>query len=180
MDVAADRMNCVHATSLRLLKDMRERSALRELSKMEAKAHMAAEAAQHASRELAIAQQHCARAEMELYQRLASLDTFSVQALDQGHLLIERLEAEVALRRQTLDDACIAQEQTETAASEARAHWISCSAARHKWQQIEDDVRRGVDIHWQTAAETEADHEILLRYARVPLTHVAGNPTDDR
>ncbi|MDX8503601.1 hypothetical protein RFM99_35190 [Mesorhizobium sp. VK4C] len=174
MDVAADRMNCLHATSLRLLKDMRERSALREMSKKEAKAHLAAEAAQHASRELAIAQQHCARAEMELYQRFASLDALSIQTLDQGHLHIERLEAKVASRRKTLDNACIAQEQTETAASEARSHWISCSAARHKWQQIEDDVRRGVDIHSQTAAETEADDEILLRYASVSLTEVAG------
>ncbi|MER8383082.1 hypothetical protein [Mesorhizobium sp. M1399] len=169
MDVASDRVNRVHASRLRLLKEMQERSALRELSEKEAQCHMATLTVQNASQGLAIAQQHCAGAETALYQELMSLDTLSSAALDHHHLRIERLAAEVTSRRQMLDDARIAQEKAETAASETRALWVIRSAARHKWQQIEDDVRRAVDIYAEAAGEIEADDEILLRYGRVSL-----------
>ncbi|AGS25355.1 hypothetical protein REMIM1_PE00268 (plasmid) [Rhizobium etli bv. mimosae str. Mim1] len=169
-------MNWVHATSLRLLKDVRERGALGELSKMEATARIAAEAAQHASEELAIAQRHCARAETELCQRLGSLNNLSVTALDHAQLRIERLSAEVAIKHEILDDARSIQEEAETAASEARTHWISCLAARHKWQQIEDDARRAVDIQSQAAGEMEAEDEVLPGDGRGLLAQVSGNP----
>lgn len=175
MDVAFDRVNRVHASRLRLLKEMQERSALRELSKKEAQRHMATLAVQNASQGLAIAQQHCAGAEATLYQELMSLDSLSSAALDHHHLHIERLAAEVTFRRQMLDDARIAQEKAETAASETRALWVRRSAARHKWQQIEDDVRRAVDIHSEAAGEIEADDEILLRNGRVSLAQMSDN-----
>ncbi|TJW01127.1 MAG: hypothetical protein E5X42_31450, partial [Mesorhizobium sp.] len=63
----------------------------------------------------------------------------------------------------------IAQEEAEMAASRTRELWVICSAARDKWQQIEDDVRRAVETHSEAAAEIEADDEILLKYARGSL-----------
>ncbi|NRP75559.1 hypothetical protein ILFOPFJJ_06482 [Ensifer psoraleae] len=169
MDVASDRVNRAHTSRLRLLKDMQERSALRELSEKEAQRHTATLALQNASQELASAQQHFARAEAALYQELMSLDKWSSAALDHHHLQIERLAAEVTSRWQMLDDARIAQEKAEAAASEMRAVWVKRSAASHKWQQIEDDVRRAVDIHSEAAGEIEADDDISLRYGRVSL-----------
>ncbi|MCV3243314.1 MULTISPECIES: hypothetical protein [Mesorhizobium] len=176
MDVTSDRVNRVHASRLRLLKDMRERSALSNLSNMEAKRQIAALATQQASKELAIAEDRRAAAEVQLYQQLISLDTLSVAALDRGKLLIERLETEITLRRQRLDDAHVAQEEAETAASETRAHWVKCSAARHKWEQIEGDVRRAVDTHSESAAEIEADDESMPRYGRVSRPQMSGDP----
>ncbi|RJT30043.1 hypothetical protein D3227_30880 [Mesorhizobium waimense] len=170
MDVASDRVNCFHASRLRLLKEMQERRLLMELSKKEAQRRTATFAVQNASQGLAVAQQNCAGAEAELYQELMSLDTFSSAALDHHHLLIERLEAEITFRREMLDEARVAQEKAEAAASETRARWVRCSAAKRKWQQIEKDVRRALDIHLEAADEMEADDDILLRYGRISLT----------
>lgn len=175
MDVAFDRVNRVHASRLRLLKEMQERSALRDLSKKEAQRRMATLAEQNAFQGLAIAQQQRARAEAQLYQELMSLDTLSSAALDHHNIHIERLASEITLRGQMLDDARIAQEKAETAASETRAQWVRRSAARHKWQQIEDDVRRAADIHSEAAVEIEADDEISLRYGRVSLAKISRN-----
>ncbi|WP_051334031.1 hypothetical protein [Mesorhizobium sp. WSM3224] len=166
MDVASDRVNRVHVSRLRLLKDMQERLALSELSKKEAERHLATLAVQNASQGLAIARQQCARAEAGLYQELMSLDTLSSAALDHHHLRMERLSAEVTSRCQMLDDARIAQEKAEAAACEMRDVWAKRSTARHKWKQIEVDVRRAVDSHAEAAGEIEADDEISLRSGR--------------
>lgn len=175
MDVASDRVNYVQASRLRLLKEMQERRALSELSKKEAQRHIATSAAQNASRELAMAQQHCSTAEAALYQDLMTLENLSSAALDRHHLHIEKLAAEITFRRQMLGSARIAQEKAEIAASETRDLWVMCSAATHKWQQIEDDVRRAVEIHSEVAGEIEADDEILLRYGRGPLAQMSCN-----
>ncbi|MGZ2402794.1 hypothetical protein [Rhizobium ruizarguesonis] len=177
MDVASDRVNRVDASRLRLVKDMRERSARSELSNMEAKRQFAALATQHASKELAIAGDRRAAAEVQLYQQLISIDTLSVAALDRGKLLIERFETEVTLRLRRLEDARVAQEEAETAASETKAHWVKCSAARQKWEQIEGDLRRSVDTHSESAAENEADDELMPRYGRVSRPQMLGNST---
>ncbi|ASY67377.1 hypothetical protein SJ05684_a40640 (plasmid) [Sinorhizobium sojae CCBAU 05684] len=49
------------------------------------------------------------------------------------------------------------------------------SEARHKWQQIQDDLRRAVDILSEAAGEIEADDEILLRYGRGSLAQRSRN-----
>ena len=175
MDVAFDLVNYAHASRLRLLKEMQERDARRKLSNKEAQHRMAIVAAQNASQELEIAQQQRAGKEAQLYQVLTSLNTLSSAALDHHHLHIERLAAEITIRGQVLDDARIAQEQAETAASETKAKWVRRSEARHKWQQIEDDLRRAVDIHSEAAGEMEADDEILLRYGRGSLAQMSRN-----
>ncbi|KLK91188.1 hypothetical protein DC522_29510 [Microvirga sp. KLBC 81] len=175
MVVASDRVSSAHASSLCLVKHMRERSALNGLSTMEAKRHAAALATERASRDLAVAEQQRARLEAELYQHLMSLDLLSVAELDRCHLFIERLTAEITLRRRILDDARVAQGLAETAVSEMRAHWAECSAATHKWEQIEADVRRAADSYSEIAAEMEADDEILLRYGRGLRGEVAGD-----
>ncbi|BAV50407.1 hypothetical protein MLTONO_5505 [Mesorhizobium loti] len=173
MDVASDRVNHVQASRLRVLKEMQERRALSELSKKEAERRMATLAAQNASRELAMAQQHCATAEAALYQELMTLENLSNAALDRYHLHVERLATEITRRRQMLGNARIAQEKAETAASETRDLWVACSAATHKWRQIEDDVGRAVEIRSEAAGEIKADDEILLRFGRGPLSQVA-------
>ncbi|WP_027522094.1 hypothetical protein [Bradyrhizobium sp. Ec3.3] len=173
MDVPSDRMSCIHASRLRHVKDMRERSARNELSNMEAKRHIATLAAEHAWQELAIAEQHHTQAEAEVYQQLTSLGTLSVVELDRCELTLERLAIEITSKRQALEEARIAQEQAETAASEKRAHWAKRSAATHKWRQIETDVRRAADTHSEATAELEADDEVLLRYGSGLLTAVA-------
>ncbi|WP_353642682.1 hypothetical protein [Mesorhizobium sp. WSM2239] len=173
MDVASDRMNYGQALRLRLLKEMQERRALSQLSKKEAQRHMATSAAQNASRELAIAQKHYSTAEAALYQELMTLENLSSAALDRHHLHIERLAAEITFRRQMLVSARIAQEKAEIAASETRDLWVTCSAATHKWQRIEDDARRAAEIHSEVEGEIEADDEILLRYGRGPLAQIS-------
>ncbi|WP_040592921.1 hypothetical protein [Mesorhizobium metallidurans] len=173
MDVASDRVNHIQSSRLRLLKEMQERRALSELSKKEAQRHMATLAAQNASRELAMAQQHCSTAEAALYQELMTLDDLSSATLDRHHLHIECLAAEITRRRQMLVNARAAEEKAELAASVTRDLWVVCSAATHKWRQIEDDVRRAVEIHSEAAGEIEADDEILVRFGRGPLSQVA-------
>ncbi|MCP3460772.1 hypothetical protein [Bradyrhizobium sp. CCGUVB23] len=173
MDVPSDRMSCIHASRLRHVKDMRERSARSELSNMEAKRHIATLAAEHAWQELAIAEQHHTQAEAEVYQHLTSLGTLSVVELDRCELTLERLAIEITSKRQALEDARIAQKQAETAASEKRAHWAKRFAATHKWRQIETDVWRAADTHSEATAELEADDEVLLRYGSGLLTAVA-------
>ncbi|MCP3380158.1 hypothetical protein NLM31_06995 [Bradyrhizobium sp. CCGUVB4N] len=173
MDVPSDRMSCIHASRLRHVKDMRERSARSELSNMEAKRHIATLAAEHAWQELAIAEQHHTQAEAEVYQQLTSLGTLSVAELDRCELTLERLASEITSKRQALEEARIAQKQAETSASEKRAHWAKRSAATHKWRQIETDVRRAADTHSEATAELEADDEVLLRYGSGLLTAVA-------
>ncbi|WP_445219719.1 hypothetical protein ACKWRH_06030 [Bradyrhizobium sp. Pa8] len=166
MDLPSDRMSCIHASRLRHVKDMRERSARRELSNMEAKRRIATSAAEHAGRELAIAEQHHAQAEAEVYQQLTSFGTLSVVELDRCQLTLERLANEITSKRLRLEDARIAQKQAETAAAESRTHLAKRSAATHKWRQIEIDVRRAADTHSEVTAELEADDEVLLRYRR--------------
>ncbi|UPK20756.1 hypothetical protein [Bradyrhizobium sp. 131] len=174
MDVPSDRMSCIHVSSLRQLKDMRERSARSELSNMEAKRHIATSAAEHAWQELGIAEKHHTEAQAEVYQQLMSVGTLSVVELDHCQLTLERLAIEISSKRRTLEEARITQKQAETAASERRAHWAKRSAATHKWRQIETDVRRAADTHSEVTAELEADDEVLLRHGRGLPTLVAG------
>ncbi|MGG7539602.1 hypothetical protein [Rhizobium sp. Nf11,1] len=173
MDVASDRVTRVHTSRLRLLKDMQERSAFRELSEKQAQHDMATLALQNASQELANAQQHFARAEAALYEELMSLDKWSSAALDHHHLQIERLAAEVSSKRQMLDDAHIAQKEAEAVLSKMRTVWVRRSAASHKWQQIEDEVRRAVETQSEAAGEIEGDDEISLRYGSFARPDVA-------
>ncbi|RRI01538.1 hypothetical protein EH240_14715 [Mesorhizobium tamadayense] len=173
MDVAPDRVNGIQASRLRHLKEMQEHRAHRELSKKEAQRQMATLAVKEASLELEKARQHCATAEAGLYQELMRLDSLSSATLDRHHLYMERLAAEITFRRQMLDDARIAQKNAEIAASETRDLWVTCSAAKQKWLQIDDDVRRAIEIHSETAGEIEADDEILLRYGRLSLAHMS-------
>ncbi|MHC2342694.1 hypothetical protein ACVMIL_003860 [Bradyrhizobium barranii subsp. barranii] len=70
MDIASDRLSPVHASKLRLVKDMRERSAIRELSNMEAKRHLAIQAVQRAFEHLTHAEERRAKLEAELYREM--------------------------------------------------------------------------------------------------------------
>ncbi|WOH80234.1 hypothetical protein RX327_31120 [Bradyrhizobium sp. BEA-2-5] len=173
MDVPSDRMSCIHASKLRHVKDLRECSARSELSNMDAKRNIAVLAAKRAWRELIIAEEHHARAEREVYKQLVSLGTLSVIELDRSQLTLEKLAGEIASKRQTLEDARIAQGQAEIAASEKRVHWVKRSAASHKWRQIETDVRRAAHDQSEVTAEIDADDEVLLRYGQRLLTKVA-------
>ncbi|MCH4561134.1 MULTISPECIES: hypothetical protein [Mesorhizobium] len=173
MDVASDRLNHVQASRLRLLKEMQERRALHKMSKTEAKRDMAVLAAQNAARDLAMTQQDCAAAEADLYQELMTLENLSNGMLDRHHLRIELLAAEITCRRQMLGDAQIAQEQAEIAMFRTRDEWIACSAATRKWQQIEDDVGRDVEIHSEAVSETEAEDDRVVRFGRSALAQVA-------
>ncbi|XIA67446.1 hypothetical protein ACFIOY_18415 [Bradyrhizobium sp. TZ2] len=165
MDVASDGLNPVEASKLRLVKDIRERSVVRELSNIEAKRRIAVEAVERTSSELACAEKHRASVEDELYQEMASLDAMSVTELDRRcHLVITRLAAEIASAREALEEARIAQEQAQTAVVEARALWAKRAAANHKWRQIECDVQRTTNARLEFAAEIETDDEVLLRY----------------
>lgn len=165
MDVASDRMTSVQASKLRRVKDMRERSALRELSNMEAKRRIAAEAIERASKDLARAEQGRTSFESELYLELASSDTMSATELDRRcHRALERLTAEVTLARQALEQARIAQEQATAELLEARTLWATSSAASQKWKQIECDVQRTTSAHSEFAAELETEDEVLVRY----------------
>ncbi|SFQ08301.1 hypothetical protein SAMN05216330_11528 [Bradyrhizobium sp. Ghvi] len=165
MDVASDGLNLVQASKLRLVKDMRERSALRELSNMEARRQIAVEALQRASENLTGAENHRAKVEAELYQELASLETMSVTELDRRcQLVLERLAAEIEPARQAREQARIALEHAQLAVNEARTIWAKRSAASQKWQGIEGDVRRTTAVRSEFAAEIDADDEVLLRY----------------
>ncbi|MCC8953863.1 hypothetical protein H8B02_10470 [Bradyrhizobium sp. Pear77] len=165
MDVASDRLNLVQASKLRLVKDMRERSALRELSNREGKRRIADERVKRASDTLASAEKHRASVEAELYLQLASIDTMSVAELDRRrHIVIERLAAGIASARQALEEACVAREQAEAEVVDARALWTRRLAARRKWEQIESDVHSTTNTRLESAAEIEADDEVLLRY----------------
>ncbi|MGY8678328.1 hypothetical protein Q2941_10975 [Bradyrhizobium sp. UFLA05-153] len=177
MDVASDRVNLVHAARLLIVKDMRERAARSDLSNAQAKCRIAALAAEQALSDLAIAEEHRARIEAELYQLVLSPDSLSVAAFDRLHIALEPLAAEIALRRGKVSDARTAQQQTEAALSEMRARWAKCSAATSKWQQIEDDVRSALDAHSELAVEIDSDDELLLRYARGAQPHVAAEPS---
>lgn len=150
------------------MKEIRERGARTELSNMEAKCRFEALAAERAARELAAAEERRVKAQAEIYQQLTSSGTVSVVDLDRGELIIERLALEVTSKRQAFEDALVAQEQAETAASERRAHWAKCSAATDKWRQIETDVRRAADAHAEVRAEIEADDEVLFRTGFAP------------
>ncbi|QFI70490.1 hypothetical protein EKH55_5616 (plasmid) [Sinorhizobium alkalisoli] len=55
--------------------------------------------------------------------------------------------------------------------------WVRRSAASHKWQQIEDEVRRAVEIQSEAAGEIEGDDEISLRYGRVLLAQMSRDQT---
>ncbi|RDJ04498.1 hypothetical protein [Rhizobium grahamii] len=175
MDVTSDRMNRVHASRLRLLKDLRENRAVRELSKAEAQRDIAAAAVQRACRELAIAEQRRATAEVELYQQLVSLDYLSATTLDRYHFVLERLAAKVGVERRTFDDARIAQQQAESEAAAAKAHWAGCSAVNQKWQQIEDDVKRADEICLEAAAEIEVSDDVLTRHRRSSLAQLSNS-----
>ncbi|MCP1854629.1 MULTISPECIES: hypothetical protein [unclassified Bradyrhizobium] len=165
MDVASHGLNPVQASKLRLVKDMRERSALRELSNMEAKRRIAADALQRASEGLEAAQKHRAKVEAELYRELAALGTTSVTELDRRcQLVIGRLAAEIESARRALEQARMAHEEAQRAVSEARAVWAGRSAASQKWQEIEGNVQRASAVRSESAAEIDADDEVLLRY----------------
>jgi len=165
MDVASDGLNPVQASKLRLVKDMRERSALRELSNMQATRRIALEALQRAAEDLESAEKHRARLEAELYQELTSLETTSVTELDRRcQLVVGRLAAEIEPARQALEQARIAHEQAQGAVNEARTVWAKRSAASQKWQEIEGDVQRTTAVRSEFAAEIDADDEVLLRY----------------
>lgn len=168
MDVPSDRMTCIHVSRLRHVKEIRERGARTELSNMEAKCRYEALAAERAARELAAAEERRVKAQAEIHQQLTSSGTVSVVELDRGELIVERLALEVTSKRQAFEDARVAREQAETAASERRAHWAKCSAATDKWRQIETDVRRAADAHAEVRAEIEADDEVLFRTGFAP------------
>ncbi|MDF0497186.1 hypothetical protein [Bradyrhizobium yuanmingense] len=175
MDVASDRLNPIQASKLRLVKDMRERSALRQLSSMQAKCQMAVEAVEQDSKNVASAEKRRASLEAELYLKLASSDTMSVTELDRRcHLVIGRLTAEIASALQALEQARIAQEQAQAAVVEARFAWAKRSAASQKWQQIECDVQRTANARSEFAAEIEMDDEVLLRYQSGSQSQAAG------
>lgn len=173
MDVASDRVKHIQSSRLRLLKEMQERRVLGELSKTEAQRHMANLATQNAFRELAKAQQHCSTAEAALYQELMTFDDLSSASLDRHNLHIERLAAEITRSREMLDNARIAEEQADAAASETRKLWVACSAATRKWRKIEDDVLRTLEIHSEVGGEMETDDEILVRFGRSSPSQVA-------
>ncbi|MGV7213430.1 hypothetical protein [Bradyrhizobium sp. UFLA05-112] len=165
MDVASDRLTSVQTSKLRRVKDMRERSALRELSNMETKRRIAVDAMDRASKDLAKVEQRRARFETELYLELTSCDTMSATELDRRcHRALERLTAEVTLARQAVEQARIAQEQVTAELVEAQTIWATRSAASQKWQQIECDVQRTSTAHSEFAAELETEDEILVRY----------------
>ncbi|MGY4627361.1 hypothetical protein [Bradyrhizobium sp. USDA 4486] len=165
MDVASDGLNLVQASKLRLVKDMRERSALRELSNMEARRQIAVAALQRASENVKRAENRRAKAEADLYQELASLEMMSVTELDRRcQLVLGRLAAEIESARQAREQARIAHEQAQRAVNEARTIWAKRSAASQKWQEIEGDVQRTTAVRSEFAAEVDADDEVLLRY----------------
>ncbi|MFH0301429.1 YscO family type III secretion system apparatus protein [Bradyrhizobium sp. 31Argb] len=176
MDVTSDRVNRVYASKLRLVKDMRQRSALREVSNMEAKLRTALQAVEQAVQDLATAEKNRAALEGELYRELASFDSLSVEELDRRcHIVTERLKAEVARARGRLEEVRDAQEQAKTSVLDARTILTKCSAASYKWQQIEGDVQRASDSHSEAEAEIEADDEVLLRYRSSTRTHTASD-----
>ncbi|WP_407175516.1 hypothetical protein [Bradyrhizobium sp. STM 3562] len=165
MDVASDGLNPVQASKLRLVKDMRERSALRELSNMEARRRIAADALQRAFENLEGAEKHRARVEAELYQELTSLETMSVIELDRRcQLVLARLAAEIEPAREALEQARSAHEQAQRAVNEARTLWAKRSAASQKWKEIEGNVQRTTAGRSEFAAEIDVDDEVLLRY----------------
>ena len=169
MDAASDRINgaqvsTLQVSTLRQVKDRRERRALAEWQGLEAKHRLAAAATSRASQDLAAAEADRARLEAEFYEQLLSSDALSVVELDHCQLIIEKRAAEIALKRQMLDQACVAQEKAEAAAIEGRARWTKCSIMAHKWGQIEIDVRCAADARAQTAAERETEDDISLRY----------------
>ncbi|MDA9474831.1 hypothetical protein XI03_10030 [Bradyrhizobium sp. CCBAU 65884] len=176
MDITSDRLNPVHASKLRLVKDMRERSALRELSNMEAKRRNAVQAVEQAFEHLANAEGRRARVEAELYAEMLSADAMSVSELERRHhLIIGRLTDEVAAAQRNLAKARVTQEQAEAAAVEARILWTKRSAASQKWHEIERDVRRVTNTDLEAAAEIEVDDEVLLRRGRPG--QMGGEPT---
>lgn len=178
MDVASDRLNPAHVSKLRLVKDMRERGALRELSSMENGRRIAVQAVEHASQHLANAERHRARAEAVLYRDMLSADAISVIDLERRHhLIIGRFTEEIAAAQRGFDEARSAQDQAEVAVLEARTLWAKRAAASQKWQEIERDVRRMTDAFCEVAAEIEADDEVLLRYRRGSDHQSGGEPT---
>ncbi|OPY95992.1 hypothetical protein A5906_05245 [Bradyrhizobium sacchari] len=178
MDIASDRLSPVHASKLRLVKDMRERSAIRELSNSEAKRHLAIEAVREACQHLAHAEERRANIEAELYREMVAADAISVcELLRRYHLIIGRLTDEITAAQRALDKARVVQEQAEAAVLEAQAVWTKRSAASQKWREIDHDVRRITNAHFEAAAEIEAEDEVLLRYRRGPSGQTAGEPT---
>ncbi|MDA9437086.1 hypothetical protein [Bradyrhizobium sp. CCBAU 51627] len=177
MDIAFDRLSPAHASKLRLVKDMRERSAVRELSDVEAKRHLATQAVQQACEHLALAEERRAKVEAELYREILAADAISVCELQRRyHLIIGRLTDEITAAQRVLDKARAAQEQAEAAVIEARAVWTKRSAASQKWREIDQDVRRITNAHFEAATEIEADDEVLLRYRRGPSGQTGGEP----
>ncbi|TWA90227.1 hypothetical protein [Bradyrhizobium stylosanthis] len=176
MDVASDRLKPLEASKLRLVKDMRERSALRQLSNMQAKRQIAVEAVERASENLVSAEKRRAMLEAELYLALALSDTMCVSELDRRcHLAIGRLTAEIAVARQALEQARITQDEVQAAVDEAWAVWAKRSAASQKWQKIECDAQRTTNARSEYAAEIETDDDILLRYKGGSRSRAAGD-----
>ncbi|WIW50382.1 hypothetical protein ML401_35135 (plasmid) [Bradyrhizobium sp. 62B] len=165
MDVASDGLNHIQASKLRLVKDIRERSALRKLSNMQAKCQVAVEAVEQASKNVASAEDRRASLEAELYLKLASSHTICVTELDRRrHLVIGRSTAEIASACEALERARTGQEQAQATVVEARVVWAKLATASHKWQQIECDVQRTTNARSEFGVEIETDDEVVLRY----------------
>ncbi|RXH38017.1 hypothetical protein XH99_01755 [Bradyrhizobium nanningense] len=178
MDIAPDRLNPVHASKLRLVKDMQERSAIRELSNAEAKRHLAIQAVEQACERVAHAEERRAKVEAELYREMLAADAISVFELQRRYqLIIGRLTDEITAAQRVLEEARAAQEQAELAVLEARGVWTKRSAASQKWREIDHDVQRITNAHFEGAAEIEADDEVLLRYRRESSGQTGGEAT---
>ncbi|WP_407185401.1 hypothetical protein [Bradyrhizobium centrosematis] len=178
MDIAPDRLNPVHASKLRLVKDMRERSAIRELSNAEAKRRLAVQVVEQARERLADAEQCRAKVEADLYREMLAADAISVCELQRRHhLIIGRLTDESTAAQRNFEEACTAQEQAEAAVFQARGVWAKRSAASQKWREIDHEVQRITNAHFESVAETEADDEVLLRYRRGPSGQTGGEAT---
>ncbi|CCD87189.1 conserved protein of unknown function; Type III effector NopZ [Bradyrhizobium sp. ORS 285] len=176
MDVALGRLNPGHASKLRLVKDKQERSAIRELSAMEAKHHLAMRATQEAFEHLAYAHDQRAKVEFELYREMLAADAISACELQRRHhLIIGRLTDKIEAAQRGVEEARAAQEQAEAAVRGARIVWTRCSAASQKWSEIDRDVQTRANAYFEAAAEKESDDEILPLYRRGTSGHTGGD-----
>lgn len=168
MDVASDRISSAHVSTLRHVKDMREQRALSEWQSLEAKRRAAAAAEATARKTLAAAEEERTTIEAELYRRLVLSDPLPISEFDRCRLILEKLAAEIELKRKALDEARGAQEKAAIAAAEGRARWAKSSVATHKWGQIETGVRRAEHARAEFVSEIETEDDVALRYGAGP------------
>lgn len=164
MDVASDRISSAHVSTLRHVKDMREQRALSEWQSLEARHRAAAAAEARAREDLVAAQEKRAAVETELYRRLVLSEPLQIGELDRCRLILEKLAAEIELKRKALDEACKVQEKAAGAAAEGRARWAKSSAVTHKWGQIESGVRRAEQARAEFVGEIETEDDVALRH----------------